>query len=112
LRRYYELVGEMQRHYGQQLNVGATLDVSIAGTGWHVLHNRNLVLEKPAREMAQLHLPNLRTWGRNEFAAQAFDRRELDDLEANLDSIASGCSDAGIVRNGAKQIVAERESPR
>jgi len=112
LRRYYELVGEMQRHYGQELNVGATLDVSIAGTGWHVLHNLNLVLEKSAREMAQLHLPNLRTWGRNEFAAQAFDRRELDELEADLDAIASGRSDAGIVRNGAKQIVAERESTR
>ncbi len=108
LRRYYEFVGEMQRHYGQELNVGATLDDSIAGTGWQVLHNRNLVLEKSAREMAQLHLPNLRTWGRNEFAAQAFDRLELDELEADLDSIASGHTDAGIVRNGAKQIVAER----
>jgi trans-aconitate 2-methyltransferase len=31
LRRYYELVEKMQRHYGQELNVGATLDVSIAG---------------------------------------------------------------------------------
>jgi len=112
LRRYYELVDEMQRHYGQELYVGATLDVSIAGTGWQIRKNQNLVLEKSAREMAQLHLPNLRTWGRNEFAAQAFDRRELDELEAALDYIASGASEAGMVRNGAKQIVAEREYPR
>jgi SAM-dependent methyltransferase len=109
LHRYYELVDEMQRHYGQTLNVGAILDTSFAGTGWQVQQSRSLVLEKPARNMAQLHLPNLRTWGRNEYAAQAFDRRELDELEATLDSIASGDSDAGIVCNTAKQIVAERE---
>jgi len=59
-------------------------------------------------EMAQLHLPNLRTWGRNEFAVQAFDRRELDQLETALDSIASGASEAGLVHNTARQIVAER----
>jgi len=111
LRRYYELVDEMQRHYGQDLKVGATLDLSIAEAGWHVQESRSLVLEKSAREMAQLHLPNLRTWGRNEFAVQAFDRRELDELEATLDSIASRASDAGIVYNSAKQIVAEREYP-
>lgn len=109
LRRYYQLVDEMQHHYGQELKVGAILDVSIAGTGWHVQHSRSLILEKSAREMAQLHLPNLRTWGRNEFAAQAFDRRELDELEATLDSIASGVCEAGIVCNSVKQIVAERE---
>ncbi|HZL24961.1 MAG TPA: class I SAM-dependent methyltransferase [Acidobacteriaceae bacterium] len=109
LRRYYQLVDEMQRHYGQELKVGAILDVSIVGTGWQVQHSRSLVLEKSAGEMAQLHLPNLRTWGRNEFAAQAFDRRELDELEATLDSIASGVCEAGIVCNSVKQIVAERE---
>jgi SAM-dependent methyltransferase len=108
LRRYYELVGQMQRHYGQELNVGAVLDASLAGTAWRVRQSRSLVLEKPAREMAQLHLSNLRTWGRNEYAAQAFDRRELDGLEATLDSIASGASQAGAVRNAARQIIAER----
>lgn len=108
LHRYYELVGEMQRHYGQELNVGAILDTSLAGTAWRVRQSRSLVLEKPARDMAQLHLSNLRTWGRNDYAAKAFDRRELDGLEAALDSIASGASEAGIVRNATRQIVAER----
>jgi trans-aconitate 2-methyltransferase len=108
LHRYYELLAEMQRHYGQTLNVGAILGDSLAETGWRVRQNRALVLEKPAREMAHLHLANLRTWGRNEFAAQAFDRRELDELEATLDCIASGASEAGVVRNTARQIVAER----
>ena len=66
-------------------------------------------MEKPAREMAQLHLPNLRTWSRNEFAAQAFDRQELDELEEALDSIASGATEAGLVRNTGRQIVAQRK---
>ncbi len=109
LHRYYELVGAMQQHYGQTLHVGAILDASFAGTAWRIKQSRSLVLEKPARAMAQLHLPNLRTWGRNEFAAQAFDRRELDELEAALDSIASGISEAGLVRNTVRQIVAERQ---
>ena len=108
LRRYYELVDEMQRHYGQKLNVGATLDGDFAGTGWRMQQGRSLVVERSARDMAQLHFPNLRTWGKNEYAAQAFDRRELDQLEAALDSIASGASEGGIVRNTVKQIVAKR----
>jgi trans-aconitate 2-methyltransferase len=109
LHRYYELVDEMQRHYGQTLNVGAVLDSSFAGTGWRVQQSRSVTFEKPARDMAQLHLPNLRTWGKNEYAAQAFDRRELDELEAKLAAIASGAMNAGSVCNTAKQIIAERE---
>jgi SAM-dependent methyltransferase len=109
LHRYYELLGEMQRHYGQALHVGAILDSCFAGTAWKIKQSRSQVLEKSAQEMAQLHLHNLRTWGRNEYAAQAFARRELDELEAELDSIASGISDGGFVRNTARQIVAERE---
>jgi SAM-dependent methyltransferase len=105
---YYELLDEMQRHHGQTLNIGAILDTSFENTGWRVRQSRALVLQKPAREMAQLHLSNLHTWGKNEYAAQAFDRRELDDLEAALDSIASGTSEAGVVLNTARQIVAER----
>jgi hypothetical protein len=109
LHRYYELVGEMQRHYSQELNVGAILDASFADTAWQVRQSRSLILEKPARDMAQLHLPNLRTWGKNEYAAQAFDRSELDKLEADLENIASGASEGGVVRNTARQIVAERK---
>jgi SAM-dependent methyltransferase len=108
LHRYYELLAEMQRHYGQTLHVGAILDASLAASGWKIRQSRSMILEKPARAMAQLHLPNLRTWGRNEYAIRAFDRRELDQLEADLDSIASGNSDTGFVRNTARQIIAER----
>jgi SAM-dependent methyltransferase len=108
LHRYYELVAEMQRHYGQTLNVGTILSTGFAETGWRLRRSQALILEKPSREMAHLHLPNLRTWGRNEFAAKTFDRRELDELEAALGSIASGNSEAGPVLNTARQIIAER----
>lgn len=108
LRRYYELVAQMQHHYGQILHVGAILDISLEDTGWQIIRNRILVLEKSARDMAQLHLPNLRNWRMNEYAVQAFDRHELDELEAALDSIASAHSEAGFVRNTARQIVATK----
>jgi SAM-dependent methyltransferase len=109
LHRYYELVAEMQRHYGQALNVGAVLDDCFAHSPWQILQSRSLVVEKPARDMAQLHLLNLRTWGRNEYAVQAFNRLELDQMEEALDSVASGDSEAGVVHNTARQIVAERK---
>lgn len=108
LHRYYELLAEMQSHYGQTVNVGADLRDGFVETGWRVLRNQTLALEKPAREMAQLHLPNPRTWGKNEFSVHAFDRDELNELEMALASIASGASEAGHVRNIARQIVAER----
>jgi SAM-dependent methyltransferase len=108
LHRYYELVAEMQRHYGQTLNVGTILEACFADSGWKMRHSRAQVREMPAQKMALLHLANLRSWGRNEYAAQAFDRRELDELEEALDSIASGSTEAGAVRNASRQIAAER----
>jgi SAM-dependent methyltransferase len=41
-----------------------------------------LVVERSARDMAQLHSPIYVPGAKNEYAAQAFDRRELDQLEA------------------------------
>jgi trans-aconitate 2-methyltransferase len=107
LSRYYEMVAQMQKHHGQDLNVGALLDHAFTGTDWCVLHSESVILEKSAREMAQLHAANLRTWGSNDFAIQAFDRREMDQLENELDLIASGCREAGVVYNTAKQMIAQ-----
>jgi trans-aconitate 2-methyltransferase len=108
LLRYYDLVDQMQRYHGQVLQIGTHLDASFAGTAWRIQQSESVVLIKTAREMAQLHLPNLRAWGRNDYARQAFDRRELDDLEQALREIASGQADAGVVFNTARQIIAER----
>jgi len=108
LSRYYELVGEMQKHYGQELNVGAILDESFATSPWKVRRSERVLLNKQARDMAQLHLPNLRTWGGNEYASQAFDREEIAALDRALERIATGIEDGGIVENAARQIIAER----
>lgn len=106
--RYYEMVAKMQKHYGHELNVGALLTDAFKGTSWSPVYSESVVLEKSARDMAQLHLPNLRTWGRNDFAVQAFDRHEIDQLEIELGLIASGSIEAGVVYNTAKRIVARR----
>jgi SAM-dependent methyltransferase len=107
--RYYEMVAQMQKHYGQELHVGALLEDAFKGTSWYPIHSESVVLEKSARDMAQLHLANLRTWGGNDFAIQAFDRHEMDHLENELDSIASGRKKAAVVYNIAKQIIARLE---
>jgi SAM-dependent methyltransferase len=109
LQRYYDLLDQMQQHHGQNLNIGAELEASFAGTGWRVLESRCLMVEKQAGEMAELHLPNLRTWGRNEYAAQAFNRMELENLEAALEEIAANGSHPGTVFNAARQMIVRKD---
>jgi trans-aconitate 2-methyltransferase len=106
LRRYYELVAQLQHHYGQTLEVGALLENCVAGSGWRVVESRRLELRKPASAMAQIHLANLRTWRQDDFARHAFDAREIDALEASLTQIAVGSQNDGAVINAARQIVA------
>lgn len=106
LRRYYELVGQLQGRYGQELHVGAMLEECIAGSGWQVVESERHVLRKPAMRMAQLHVANLRTWRHDEYARQNFDPNEIDRLEATLAAIAGGNTDGGVVLNAARQIIA------
>lgn len=108
LRRYYELLGEMQRHHGQALYVGAVLEECLAGSGWRVVESQCRLLEKPTADMAGLHLANLRTWRDDEYARGAFDPAGMAALEASLERIASRREDGGVVVNGARQIVAQR----
>ena len=81
---------------------------AFSNTSWSLVRNESVVLEKSARDMAQLHLANLRIWGRNDFAMQAFDRHEMDQLENHLSAIASGSTEAGVVYNTAKRIITRR----
>jgi trans-aconitate 2-methyltransferase len=106
--RYYEMVAQMQKHYGQELNVGALLDDALAGTSWRTIRSDSVILEKSARDMAELHVTNLRTWGGNDFAVQTFDKHELGQLESDLGSIASGSKEADAVYNTARRIIARR----
>lgn len=108
LRRYYDLVAQLQEHYGQTLLVGTVLEASFENSGWELVKSKRRVLEKPASEMASLHVANLRTWRHDEYAMRTFDADELDSLEASLERISSGCEDGDAVVNAAKQIMARR----
>jgi trans-aconitate 2-methyltransferase len=108
LRFYYRLLEQLQRHHGQALHVGAVLEAGFAGSGWRLVENQRRLLEKPAGDMAELHLANLRTWRDDEYAQRAFDSDEIDALEESLERIASGREDGGIVVNAARQIIAQR----
>jgi trans-aconitate 2-methyltransferase len=106
LRRYYDLVGQLQQHYGQRLLIGAVLNQCLQSSGWRVVHSQRRVLEKRASDMAGLHVANLRTWRHDAYACRAFDAHEVDELEGSLGRIADGAEDGGIVVNTARQIIA------
>ncbi len=108
LRGYYELVAQMQRHYGQALLVGALLEDRFQQTGWQITASERRVIGKPAHRMAELHLTNLRTWRQDPFASGAFDARELDSLERSLERIAQTTGNGEVVVTAARQIVARR----
>lgn len=106
--RYYELVGLLQQHYGQALYVGGLLEALVTQSGWNIIESQRVMLEKPGRKMVELHLSNLRAWRDNEYAKQAFDPAEIDELDRSLAEIASGKKTAGVVMNAARQIIARR----
>ena len=108
LRRYYELLDQMQRHHGPILRVGAVLEACFGGTVWRLIESKRRVLEKPIYEMAELHLANLRTWRTDRFARHAFDQREIDQLEHSLTEVAGARENLGVVLNTARQIIAQR----
>src|SRR6202034_1986244 len=84
LRRYYELVARLQDHYGQTLRVGGVLEALFENTEWRLIESWRHIGERPAKSLAELHLPNLRTWRHDEFASRSFDPREIDLIEGSL----------------------------
>jgi hypothetical protein len=95
-------------HHGQRLQVGAVLEDGFAGSGWRLVESQRRLLEKPAGDMAELHLANLRTWRDDEYAQRAFDSDEIAALEISLGRIASRREDGGLVFNAARQMIAQR----
>jgi trans-aconitate 2-methyltransferase len=89
LGRYYELVAELQQRHGQALDVGARLAELAAEAGLTVERAAVRQLEQEPREMAALHVLNLRSWRRDPEAAD-FDDDELDALDEALVAIARG----------------------
>ncbi len=79
----------MQQRHGQALDVGARLADLAAEAGLHVERAAVRPLEQRPREMAALHVLNLRTW-RHDREAADFDGDELDALDEALVAIARG----------------------
>ena len=105
LARYYELVGELQSHYGQLLCVGSMLERFAEQAPYSIVHSTIHTFEQPARTMAELHLDNLRTWRADAFAQRAFDPAEIADLETRLAAVVSGVESAGPVTVGLGELV-------
>lgn len=109
LARYYELVGRVQAHHGQALDVGARLATD-AGTvpGTTLVHAAVLPLRPAAASMAALHAMNVRTWRTDAWAAAHLDGAELDDLTDRLDALAAGAPAQGDVELDLAEVVLER----
>ena len=108
-RLYYALVGTLQRHYGQELAIGRTLDRALVGSGWHAEISVTRELALAAARMARLHQLNLATWRHDPFARASFAPGLLDELAAELDAIASGHAAAPDVRHSLRQLVLVKE---
>ena len=84
------------------------MHTAFAGTEWTLMQSESVLCEKSSREMAQLHLANIRNWSKNDFAVATFNRGELDEIEHDLALIASGDKTAGVVHNATKRVIARR----
>lgn len=100
LRRYYELVGELQAHYRQKLYIGLELAQVAEDSPFRVEHFVVQRFERPGAVMAELHAQNLETWKNDPFAIERFDARELEEIGRQLRDIASGVAPAGAVAIG------------
>jgi len=108
--RYYALVERMQAHYGQRMYIGRELAALAGGLlpDWAVERAQIASSALPARDMARLHLLNLRTWSSDPFARAHYDQRELAELDATLQAIAAGEMAASPVSLGMGQVVLRR----
>ena len=105
LARYYELVAELQAHYGQVLYIGQDLERIGRETPFEIVHFTVRRFERPAPVMAELHVLNLRTWRSDAFASRAFDAAELNELDAELAAIVDGSQLAAPVELGLGELV-------
>jgi SAM-dependent methyltransferase len=108
IQRYYDLVTALQAHYGQRFDVGRQLGALLAGAGLAVEEAGAAATPLPAARMARLHAMNLRTWGADEHARNAFDAAELAALQRTLDAIAAGEEQAPPVHGEMGQAVGRR----
>jgi trans-aconitate 2-methyltransferase len=108
LARYYELVAQLQRHYGQALEIGSALGRLGAGLDAEVLHSGVRTVSPPAASMARLHELNLRTWRQDPYAGEHFDAAELDAVAAGLARVSRGEDPDASVDQGMGELILQR----
>jgi len=89
LSRYYDLVEQLQAHHGQETLIGkglGALAACVAGA-----RATSFLQEIPvaAAVMARLHAMNLATWKADPFMLETHGLRALEDLEGELQAIAT-----------------------
>jgi trans-aconitate 2-methyltransferase len=89
LARYYDLLEQMQAHHGQETLIGKKLEALAAAVPG--ARATSVLVEIPiaAAVMARLHAMNLATWKTDPFMLQMHGLRALEDLEGELQAIAS-----------------------
>jgi trans-aconitate 2-methyltransferase len=107
LARYYELVADLQRHHGQDLNVGARLGQLTAGSRLRVVHDAVQVFWPPVQAMARLHALNIQTWRQEPYARATFDAAELDDLGERLTQLAVSAPPDAAIEHTLGELVVE-----
>jgi len=103
--RYYAHVLAMQRHYGQDMQVGSRLLEVAQRQEVTIYLEENITTLVDPISMARLHEMNLRTWREDPFAVENFDSAELDQLGNYLQQVAVGVRAAPPVQVGVTQLV-------
>lgn len=107
LARYYELVADLQRRHGQQMDIGRDLSDLPDSRLYDVRYSGERRFFLSGSRMAELHRLNLMTWRHDPLAAW-FDPHELESLEAELAQIAAGRGAEAVVDYSMGELVVER----
>lgn len=110
LQTYYRLVGEMQTHYGQELYVGRRLHAIVEQARGCFVSSQQTPITLPAQTMARLHSMNIATWKSDTFMRASYGVPHLEQLEEELQGIASCTDDLAPVTCLMAQVVAERQA--
>jgi len=89
LSRYYDLLEQLQAHYGQETLIGKRLGSLTAGMLGTLTTSALQKIPVPAALMARLHAMNLATWKADPFMLEAHGLRALEDLQQQLTTIAA-----------------------
>lgn len=108
---YMGISQAMLTEQGNSLYIGPVLDAVPDAPSLKRRSSTVQTVPVPADRAAAMFHMNLGVWRHNDFVRRTFDPSDLDDLESNLASIASGRTAVGPVEWGLRHIVMDRIDP-